>query len=114
MTERKPLKPLMISVYDLLDKIEDNRALFKYIELDNKIFVWNGRNYVNLVNDDDLLCDIDFANFKKPMIKILSYIYCAETCEEDEDDEKTPNEDDETGKAITNCTGYSTVFGRCC
>lgn len=87
MTERKPLKPLMISVYDLLDKIEDNRALFKYIELDDEIFVWNGRNYVNPLNDDDLLCDIDFADCKKPMIKILSYIYCTDTCEEEEKEE---------------------------
>jgi hypothetical protein len=114
MAERKPLKPLMISLYDLLGTIENDKALYKYVESGNEIFVWNGRNYVDPVNDDDLIWDIDFADCKKPIIKILSYIYCSDTCEEDEDDEKTPNEDSESSNGTTSYTGFSKVFGRCC
>lgn len=89
MTERKPL---MISLYDLLGTIENDKALYKYVEFGNEIFVWNGRNYVNPVNDDDLICDVDFADCKKPMIKILSYIYCTGTCEETDDEEECIND----------------------
>lgn len=68
-------KPVLISMYDLLGEItKDGNVAHKYIEFDSKIYSWNGYEYIDS-GDNSIVNEIYLCDYKKPMIKLLDYVY---------------------------------------
>lgn len=68
-------KPVLISMYDLLGEItKDGNVAHKYIEHDSKIYSWNGYEYIDR-GDNSIVNEIYLCDYKKPMIKLLDYVY---------------------------------------
>lgn len=68
-------KPVLVSLYDLLGEItKDGDIAHKYIEYDDEIYSWNGCEYID-GDDNSITNEIYLCDCKKPMIKLLDYVY---------------------------------------